>query len=72
MPGLDYKASITELNASKPFIEAGPRGPNGLLALDLPLYEKIIGVYHTVGMIKSYMKVSDICDDSFVNAALAS
>jgi NitT/TauT family transport system substrate-binding protein len=72
VPGLDYKASITELNASKPFIEAGPRGPNGLLALDLPLYEKIIGVYHTVGMIKSDMKVSDICDDSFVNAALAS
>lgn len=71
VPGLDYKASITELNASKPFVEAGPKGPSGLLALDLSLYASIIDVYRKVDMIKSDMKVSDVCDDSFVNAALA-
>lgn len=72
VPGLDYKASITELNASKPFIEAGPRGPSGLLALDIPLYAKIIDIYRKVDMIKTDIKVSDICDDSYINAALAS
>jgi ABC-type nitrate/sulfonate/bicarbonate transport system substrate-binding protein len=72
VPGLDYKASITELNTSKPFIEAGPRGPNGLLALDLSLYAKVIDVYREVNMIKTDMKVTDVCDDSFINAALAS
>lgn len=72
VPGLEYKASITELNASKPFIEAGPRGPSGLLALDIPLYAKIIDIYRRVDVIKTDIKVSDMCDDSYINAALAS
>lgn len=72
VPGLDYKASITEIKASKPFIEAGPKGPKGLLALDLKLYEQIIDVYRKVDMIKTDMKVKDVVDDSFINAALAS
>jgi len=60
------------LLASKPFIEASVKGPNGLLALDLKLYEQIIDVYRKVDMIKTDMKVKDIVDDSFINAALAS
>jgi ABC-type nitrate/sulfonate/bicarbonate transport system substrate-binding protein len=72
VPGLDYKASITELKDSGPFIEAGPKGPSKLLALDLSLYAKIIDIYRKVEMIKTDMKVADVCDDSFINAALAS
>ncbi len=72
VPGLEYKASITEIKASKPFIEAGPKGANGLLAIDMKLYEQIIDIYRKVDMIKSDMKVKDMVDDSFINAALAS
>jgi ABC-type nitrate/sulfonate/bicarbonate transport system substrate-binding protein len=69
-PGLDYNAQLAEVKASKPFIEAGPRGASSLLALDLTLFERIINVYRQVDMIKTNMKVEDICDPSFIDAAL--
>ena len=69
-PGLSYDAQFAEVKASKPFIEAGPKGAQGLLALDLSLYSKIIDVYHQVDMIKTKMKVEDLCDSSFIDAAL--
>ena len=51
-PGLDYEAQLTEIKESKPYIEFGPATTKGLLALDLPLFDKIIEVYRKVGMVK--------------------
>ena len=70
--GLDYTAQMTELKESKPYIAHGPAESKGLLALDLPLYAKIIDVYRKAGIIKSNMTVSELCDASFVDAALKS
>lgn len=70
-PGLDYQAQLTEIKASKPYIEFGPGTAKGLLALDLPLFENIIDVYRKVGIVKSEMKVSDLCDPTYVDAALS-
>jgi len=47
----------------------GTQSPRICLPSDL---DPELHFYHAVGMVKSDMKVSDICDDSFVNAALAS
>jgi ABC-type nitrate/sulfonate/bicarbonate transport system substrate-binding protein len=69
-PGLDYKAQYTEITESKPYIEFGPAVTKGLLALDMDLFAKIIDVYRDVGMVKAPMKATDLCDPSFVNAAL--
>ena len=69
-PGLEYKAQLAEIKESKPFIEAGAAATKGLLALDLSLYEKIIDLYRKVEIVKSGMKVSDLCDSSYVDAAL--
>lgn len=69
-PGLDYKAALAEVKASAPFIEEGPRGKAGLLSLDLDLYQKIVEVYHGAGMLKNKIDVKDLCDSSFVEAAL--
>jgi ABC-type nitrate/sulfonate/bicarbonate transport system substrate-binding protein len=71
-PGLDYKAQMTELKESKPYIAYGPGESKGLLALDLPLYAKIIDVYRKAGIIKSNMTVNELCDASYVDAALKS
>ena len=68
-PGLDYKAQLTEIQASKPFITADGRG---LLSIDPALYERIIALYAKVGIVKSDMKATDLCDPSYVTAALAS
>ena len=70
-PGLDLKTQEAEIKASKPFIEEGPRGAAGLLALDLPVYGRIIDIYRKAGMIKSAMAVETVCDASYINAALA-
>lgn len=70
-PGLSYDAQLIEIKVSKPFIEAGPAAQKGLLSLDIPLFAKIIDLYRTVGMLKSDMKVEDLCDASYVEAALA-
>jgi ABC-type nitrate/sulfonate/bicarbonate transport system substrate-binding protein len=69
-PGLNYKAQYTEITESKPYIEFGPAATKGLLALDMDLFAKIIDVYREVGMVKAPMKATDLCDPSFVNAAL--
>ena len=63
-PGLDYKAQLTEIKASKPYITAGPVQKQGLLTLDLDLYAKIIELYRKVDLIKTPMTVKDLCDAS--------
>jgi hypothetical protein len=71
VPGLDYKAQLTEIKVSKPFIAGGYAEQKGLLALDLSLFEKIISNYRNVEMVKSGMKATDLCDPSFIEAASA-
>ncbi len=71
-PGLNYQAQLTEIIESKPYIEYGPATTKGLLALDLALFGKIIEIYRKVGMVKTDMKVADLCDASFIDAALTS
>jgi ABC-type nitrate/sulfonate/bicarbonate transport system substrate-binding protein len=70
-PGLDYQAQLTEIKESKPYIEFGPGTTKGLLALDLPLFANIIDVYRKVGIVKTDMKVEDLCDPSYIDAALS-
>jgi len=70
-PGLDYRAQLTEFTQSKPYIEFGPGTTKGLLALDLPLFGKIIEVYRKVGIVKTDMKAEDLCDPSYIDAALS-
>ncbi len=69
--GLDYQAQLTEIKESKPYIEFGPGTTKGLLALDLPLFANIIDVYRKVGIVKTDMKVEDLCDPSYIDAALS-
>jgi ABC-type nitrate/sulfonate/bicarbonate transport system substrate-binding protein len=69
-PGLNYQAQLTEIKESKPYIEYGPGTAKGLLALDLPLFSKIIEIYRKVGIVKSDMKAEDLCDPSYIDAAL--
>jgi ABC-type nitrate/sulfonate/bicarbonate transport system substrate-binding protein len=71
-PGLDYKAQLTEIKASRPFIETGPAEKKGLLALDVPLYAQIIDLYRKVDIVKSPMKAEELCDPSYIDAALQS
>jgi ABC-type nitrate/sulfonate/bicarbonate transport system substrate-binding protein len=70
-PGLDYQAQLREINESKPYIEFGPGTAKGLLALDLSLFDKIIDVYRKVGIVKSDMKAADLCDPTYIDAALS-
>jgi ABC-type nitrate/sulfonate/bicarbonate transport system substrate-binding protein len=70
-PGLDYTAQLTEIKESKPYIEFGPGTSKGLLALDMALFEQIIDVYRKVGIVKTDMKVTDLCDPTYINAALS-
>ena len=63
-PGLDNKAQLAEIKASKPYILAGPVQKQGMLTLDLDLYTKIIDLYRKVDMIKSPMSAKDLCDPS--------
>lgn len=71
-PGLDYQAQLNEIKASAPFITAGAAETKGLLAIDLGLFDQIIDVYRKAGIVKSSMSSKDLCDDSFIQAALAS
>ena len=66
-PGLDYAAQLTEIKESKPYIATGSKG---LLALDLDTFAHIIDVYRKVDLVKSAMTVKDLCDASFIEAAL--
>jgi ABC-type nitrate/sulfonate/bicarbonate transport system substrate-binding protein len=70
-PGLDYKAQLTEIVESKPYIEFGPGTTKGLLALDVPLFGRIIDIYRKVGIVKTDMKAEDLCDPSYVDTALS-
>lgn len=70
-PGLDYTAQLTEIKESKPYIEFGPGTSKGLLALDVPLFDKIIDVYRKVGIVKTDLKAKDLVDTSFIDAALS-
>jgi ABC-type nitrate/sulfonate/bicarbonate transport system substrate-binding protein len=70
-PGLDYRAQLTEFTESKPYLEFGSGTTKGLLALDLPLFSKIIEVYRKVGIVKTDMKAEDLCDPSYIDAALS-
>ncbi len=65
-PGLDYKAQLTEVKESKPYIASAT---NPLLAIDVPTFEKIIEVYRKVDLVKSRMTVKELCDTSFIEAA---
>lgn len=67
-PGLNYDAQFREIKASTPYITANHKG---LLAIDPPLYQQIIELYRKAGLIKSNMTASDLCDTSFIDAALS-
>lgn len=71
-PGLNYQAQLTEIKESKPYIEFGPGTTKGLLALDVPLFAKIIEIYRKVGIVKTDLKAEELCDTSFIDAALTS
>ena len=67
-PGLDLKAQQAEIAASSPYITGDPKG---LLAIDPALYDKIIALYRKVDMIKTPMTAAELCDTSYIDAALA-
>jgi ABC-type nitrate/sulfonate/bicarbonate transport system substrate-binding protein len=69
--GLDPRAVFTELKASKAFIQAGIAQREGLLSLDMPLYDKVLDTYRKAGIIKSDMKATDLCDPQYIIAAHA-
>jgi hypothetical protein len=68
-PGLKYAAQHTEILASKPFIDPPPSGTSHLLSLDMNLFANMIEVYRKVKMITTDMKVTDLCDPSFITEA---
>lgn len=68
-PGLNYDAQLAEIKASAPYLRAGKSAK--LLALDLDVYGRIIEMYRKAGMVKSNLTANDLCDSSFINAALA-
>jgi NitT/TauT family transport system substrate-binding protein len=69
--GLDPKAVMGEIVASKPFIEAGVAQTQGLLSLDMSLYDKVLDTYRKAELIKSDMKATDLCDPQYITAAHA-
>jgi ABC-type nitrate/sulfonate/bicarbonate transport system substrate-binding protein len=70
-PGLNYDAQLTEIKASKPYIDADAGKTKGLLAVDTALFAKIIEVYRTAGLIKSPMTAEELCDPTFIDTALS-
>jgi NitT/TauT family transport system substrate-binding protein len=69
--GLDPKAVMGEIIASKPFIEAGVAKTQGLLSLDMTLCDKVLDTYRKADIIKSAMKATDLCDPQYITAAHA-
>jgi ABC-type nitrate/sulfonate/bicarbonate transport system substrate-binding protein len=67
-PGLDLTAQRAEITASAPYITGNPKG---LLAIDPALYDQIIALYRKVDMVKSPMTAAELCDTSYIDAALA-
>jgi ABC-type nitrate/sulfonate/bicarbonate transport system substrate-binding protein len=69
--GLDPRAVKGEIEASKPFIQAGIAQSKGLLSLDMALYDKVLDTYRKAEIIKSGMKATDLCDPQYIDAAHA-
>jgi ABC-type nitrate/sulfonate/bicarbonate transport system substrate-binding protein len=69
--GLDPRAVKGEIEASKPFIQAGIAQTKGLLSLDMALYDKVLDTYRKAEIIKSGMKATDLCDPQYIDAAHA-
>ena len=69
--GLDPQAVLAEIQASKLFIQAGIAQRQGLLSLDMDLYDKILNTYRKAELIKSDMKATDLCDPQYIIAANA-
>ena len=67
--GLEYAPQLAELKASQPYIEAGAARTQGLLAVDVTAYAKMIELYRETGVLKSSMRAEDLCDPSFVEQA---
>lgn len=67
--GLDPRAVLGEIEASKPFIQAGIAQRQGLLSLDMALYDKVLDTYRKAELIKSDMKATDLCDPQYILAA---
>jgi NitT/TauT family transport system substrate-binding protein len=66
VPGLDPKAQLMEIKATAPFIQAGIAQKQGLLSLDMPLFDTILDTYRKAELIKSNMKASDLCDPQYI------
>ncbi|MCK9914371.1 ABC transporter substrate-binding protein [Microbacteriaceae bacterium K1510] len=69
-PGLNYEAQLTEIKASKPYIDVDAGKTKGLLAIDIALFGKIIDVYRGAGLIKTAMTAEELCDPTYIDAAL--
>jgi NitT/TauT family transport system substrate-binding protein len=66
VPGLDPKAQLMELKATAPFIQAGIAQKQGLLSLDMGLFDNILDIYRKAELIKSNMKAADLCDPQYI------
>jgi ABC-type nitrate/sulfonate/bicarbonate transport system substrate-binding protein len=65
--GLEYTPQLMELKASRSYIEPG--AGRSLLSIDMAAYTKTIDLYRKTGLLKSAMKVEDLCDPSFIDEA---
>ena len=68
-PGLNLQAQTAEIIASKPFIEAGLGGTQGLLSLDVKLFTSMIDTYRKVDLIHGTWSADTFCDPSFIQEA---
>ena len=71
VPGLNYQGAVDRDQGEQALHRVRPGRTKGLLALDLPLYQKIIEIYRKVGMVKSEHEGAGPCDPSYIDAALA-
>lgn len=69
-PGLDEKAVLAEIRASKEYIIAGMGTKQGLLALDVDYFGKEIDLLRRAEIIKTPFTAKDLLDPSFVTEAL--
>ena len=66
VPGLDPKAQVVEIKASKPFIEAGIAQKQGILSVDVDLFDRILDNYRKSELIKSNIRAKDLCDPQYI------
>jgi ABC-type nitrate/sulfonate/bicarbonate transport system substrate-binding protein len=69
--GLTMPPQIEEIRVSKPFMEYGIAAKQGLLSLDLPVFDKVLDSYRKVEVIKSNMTAADLCDPRYIIEAHA-